>query len=142
MGLSGFEDQKNLDVVRAQGENSMIAHAAESGIYRETEVETPDGIKEIPYIPGIFLSMGDPKSTRERPLEPIVLSEDPKFKYDNHFIHYNTHREDILSEGFKDMDQDAQDILIAHADIHHTLMQQKMAEEMQRQEAMEGKKAA
>jgi len=142
MGLSGFADHKNTDVLRAQGENSMISHAAESGAYRETEVETPNGILEIPYIPGIFYQMNNPKSTREQPLEPIVLSEDPKFKYDNHFIHYNTHREEILSEGFKDMDPDAQDILIAHTDIHHTLMQQKIAEEMQRQEAMEGKNKA
>lgn len=149
MGLSGFEDKTNADVIRAQGENSMISNVDEDG-YETAVFNTPDGEISIPFIPGIFLPISDPEagpsSDPEQQPEPIVLSYDPKFKYDNHAIHYHIHRTFIIGSEFKTLSEDAQSILIHHTDIHKQTMLAQAQEEAQRQaamqETMEGQKAA
>jgi len=137
MGLSGFSDKTNTDVQRAQSENSLLSHTDEENTYETTVVKTPQGEKEIDFIPGIFLTMNNPMATPENPQDSIVLSQDPMFKFDDHMIHYGVHREKILSPEFKDMSPDAQAILIGHTDIHHLMMQRQAEEEMQREAAME-----
>ena len=149
MGLSGFEDKTNIDVVRAQGENSIFANVPEDG-YATEEFKTPKGKIKVPYIPGIFMSMANPEPridpNNPNPPEAIVLSEDPKFKYDNHMIHYGIHRAYIIGSEFKTLSEDAQQIMIQHTDIHRHMMKLQMEEELQRQamiqDQMKGGKAA
>jgi hypothetical protein len=143
MGLSGFSDKTNADVIRAQGENSMIANTEDTN-YAVARVEVPDkrsptgsDMVEIPYIPGIFLSMNDPMTKQGQEPEGIILSEDPIFKYDNHSIHYGVHRDFIVSAEFSALGDEAQQILITHTDIHKMVMKMQMDEEMQRQAMME-----
>lgn len=131
MGLSGFADKTNADIIRAQGENSMIANIDEDG-YKTTTLETPDGIVEIPYIPGVFLTMGDPGGG-----EPMVLSDDPIFKYDNHSIHFGAHRDFIVSAEFSALPDEAQQILIHHTDIHKMMIEAQMQEQVQKQAMIE-----
>jgi len=137
MGLSGFTDKTNTHVLRAQGENALIARAEEEKDYSVVKIRGADQDLEIPFIPDIFLTMNDPSGTPEIPKEPIVLSEDLKFKYDNHHIHYDVHSEYILSSEFKEMGESGQYILIGHTDIHKIIMENQMQQEMERRKAME-----
>ncbi len=152
MGLSGFEDKTNADVIRAQGENSVVANITEED-YEFAGFDTPRGIVEVQFIPGLFLSIADPEASppdpsvppeQQQPPEPIVLSEDPKFKFDNHMIHFGVHRDFIIGSEFKMLSPDAQETLIKHTDIHHHMMQAQADEAMQKQakmqEMMEGNK--
>jgi len=143
MGLSGFSDKTNADVIRAQGENSVIANTEDTN-YAVARVEIPDKrsptgstMIEIPYISGIFLSMNDPMPRQGQESEGIILSEDPIFKYDNHSIHYGVHRDFIVSAEFSALSDEAQQILIAHTDIHKMLIEMQMQEQMQKQVMME-----
>lgn len=138
MGLSGFADKTNSDVQRAQHENSQIADANEEERFVDVEVDAGGGKKlTIAVIPGIFLSMNDPKGTPEDPGETIVLSDDPKFKYDNHVIHFNTHRDFIISPEFRELSEDARYTLIGHTDLHKFGMKAQIEEAMQQQIAMQ-----
>lgn len=96
-GLSGFTEQENPDVKRAEHENSLI----ESG-----------------EVGNIMVCEPDPKTGAITP-ESEVLVHDPFFKYDNHMIHYEQHRRCIMSEAFTEWDAKSQKIMIAHADTHH-----------------------
>lgn len=155
LGLTSFRDKRNVDVERASGENSMVA----TFDTKDLEVaEIPTGqagengeemIIEIPVIPGLFLSMGAPQPEPDpnnpnaqpepespNPMEGIILSEDPLFKYDDHTVHYETHRRYILSPDFRALDPILQDFLTAHTDVHKQMMDVKMAEDAMRQGAV------
>ncbi len=103
LGLSGFSEEINTDYERAQAENGAIASGDITNIFLVEDANNPDS---------------------------GILNDDPLFKYDNHFIHYEVIRRFILSPEFRWFSTKIQTVAINHADIHHTLM---MAE-MQRQE--------
>jgi hypothetical protein len=96
-GLSGFTKQENVDSKRADMENAKIA------------------VKDFE---GIFLAEPNPESGAID-AESEVVGEDPYFKYDVHQIHYETHRQFMLSDEFAELPQEAQVVLIHHADAHH-----------------------
>lgn len=95
-GLSGFTEQENPDVKRAELENALI----ESGEVGNIMVVEPDETGAI--------------SAKSE-----VLNHDPFFKYDNHVIHYEQHRRCIMSEAFQEWDEKSKKIMISHADTHH-----------------------
>ena len=146
MGLSGFEDKTNADVIRAQSENSLLSHSNDEEEWAEATVKVPktgdnqDGIVKIQYVPTIFLSMADPMGNQENPDQPpeaIVISNDSKFKYDDHLVHFTVHRDFIIGSEFKTMTDDAQQIMIQHTDLHKQIMMAQMQEEADRQAAMQ-----
>jgi hypothetical protein len=131
MGLSGFKDRTNADIERAQTENHLIATTPEKNMSTE-EVMGPDGETiEMKVVRNIFIAMGDPTGAVK---EPIVLSHDPLFKFDNHRIHYESHRKFILSPEFREMDEINQDIMIAHTDMHKNQIELEI--QKQKEEAM------
>jgi len=137
MGLSGFADKNNTDVQRAQSENNVISHASEEETYTDVTVEAQPNDIIISTIPEIVFTMNNPNSTPEETLDSIVIGDDPKFKYDNHVIHYNVHKDFIISPEFSDLLPDSQAILIAHTDYHKFAMKAQIEEAMQQQMAME-----
>ena len=96
-GLSGFTEQENPDTKRADYENALI----ESG-----------------EVGNIMVCDVDQKTGTISP-ESEVLVHDPFFKYDNHQIHYETHRRCIMSEAFGEWDEKSKQIMISHTDTHH-----------------------
>lgn len=100
-GLSGFNSKENVDIERADGENSAINNGDFSQIML-TQKGAPDPMTGI--------------------AEDVVINQDPLFKYDNHAVHYEIHRKFILGNEFKFIDPRAQQILVAHTDLHHQLM--------------------
>ncbi len=91
MGMTSFTEEGNPDIERAEAENIALA----SG---QGEVMT---------------ARPDPQTG-----EFMVVTDDPLFKYDNHAEHYDVHRKYIVSPEFKEIPQEAQVMLIYHADTH------------------------
>lgn len=100
-GMSGFTQQENPDYRRAENENAKIVSAQSSQDFQ-----------------GIFIAEPNPK-TGVIDADSQVLSPDPLFKYDNHTVHYESHRKVIISDEFSELPQEVQMILINHADAHH-----------------------
>ena len=140
MGLSGFKDKRNVDMERAQGENQLIVNTPPEDL-ELAHVPIPpddenydDDFIEIPVMRGLFLSMG----ALEEGGEPIVISDDPLFKYDNHAVHYETHRRFLLSNEFRHLPGPIQEIAIAHTDVHKTMMEVMAQDAMAREAQMTG----
>ena len=94
VGLSGFSEKINVDVARAERENSQIA----MGDFKN-----------------VFLLDDEPQ---EETGEPTVLQPDPLFALDNHELHYETHRRAIVGAEYRDWPQEAQLVLLKHAQSH------------------------
>jgi len=140
MGLSGFKDKRNVDMERAQGENQLIVNTPPEDL-ELAHVPIPpddenydDDFIEIPVMRGLFLSMG----ALEEGGEPVVISDDPLFKYDNHAVHYETHRRFLLSNEFRHLPGPIQEIAIAHTDVHKTMMEVMAQDAMAREAQMTG----
>jgi len=140
MGLSGFKDKRNVDMERAQAENQLIVNTPPEDL-ELAHVPIPpddenydDDFIEIPVMRGLFLSMG----ALEEGGEPIVISDDPLFKYDNHAVHYETHRRFLLSNEFRHLPGPIQEIAIAHTDVHKTMMEVMAQDAMAREAQMTG----
>jgi len=89
-GMASFTDDQNHDIERAERENAEIV----SGTARVQIVEKGgDGNVQ-------------------------VLQEDPLFKYDDHPVHYETHKKFSLSTEFDSLPTQLQVILMGHADTH------------------------
>jgi hypothetical protein len=120
MGLSGFKDKSNVDTQRAVDENERVAQVKENDdlVHWKGEIPNPEDpnappeMVEIPIIEGLFLAIGDGAG------DGIVISEDPLFKYDNHQIHYETHRRFIMDRAFKELPEHAQEAMLVHMDYH------------------------
>ena len=133
MGLSGFKDRTNLDVERAMAENHLITTTKKEDMNTEV-IEGPNKEKiGIPVVNGIFLAMGDPTGQVQ---EPMIISEDPLFKFDDHQIHYESHRKFILSPEFREMDSLNQEILIGHTDMHKMQVDLQMQAQMEQEMAL------
>jgi len=103
VGLSGFKDKTSPDVKRAELENTRLKMGDIDGIM----VLKPD-----PQRPGEFLQE--------------THSDDPLFKYDDHIIHFETHRRLIVSPEFQQLKPHAQAITLLHTDTHYMFLQAKM----------------
>jgi hypothetical protein len=90
MGMTSFTDETNNDEERAESEGI----AAKTG--------------------GEALMVARPGQSGEME----VIEDDPLFKYDNHAIHYETHRKTIISQEFKEWDTQAQARFIWHTETH------------------------
>lgn len=115
LGMTGFTDEVNLDVERAEKENASIG----SGDFS-----------------GIFLAEPNPKSG-QIDADSEVLSNDPKFKYDNHQIHFDVHRKFIISSTFKELPQRSQVVAYHHIDNHNVLVQAAQQNMMMQQMVMQ-----
>lgn len=104
MGLSGYTSQSNVDIERAQKENAAISMGMIQDIFLVDDQVDPQG-------------QGNPQ----------VLNHDPLFKYDDHAIHFMVHRRFILSFQFSDMKAHLQTVLLAHTDVHESIMKQAQA---------------
>lgn len=111
LGLSGFSEQINTDYERAQAENGAIASGDITNIFLVEDANNPDS---------------------------QILNDDPLFKYDNHFIHYEVIRRFILSPEFRWLPAKVQTVAINHADIHHTMMMAEMQMQEQKMLAAQG----
>ena len=96
LGMSSFTDETNNDVERAEAENMAMA----------------SGQGEVMII------IIDPKTGESQTIE-----DDPLFDFDNHAIHFDTHRMDIISPEFKDRPVEYQARAIHHANTHQQKME-------------------
>jgi hypothetical protein len=148
MGLSGFKDKQGADTQRAVDENERVANMRDEKDLPvwQGEIPNPDDpegvgeLVEIPIIPGLFLAIGDGAG------DGIVISDDPLFKYDNHAIHYETHRRFILDRAFRFLPEDSQQAMLVHMDYHKWTMdmeaQKQQDQLMQRAAEFEAQSAA
>ena len=128
MGLGSFKDKRNVDVDRAMRENNMTATFDPRDMTPVTVSDGQGSAIQIPIIPGLFLAMGDPAQGEEG----IVLSDDPYFKFDDHNIHYETHRRFILSGEFRELPPPIQEGMIAHVDVHKMMIDAQAMEAAQK----------
>jgi hypothetical protein len=154
MGLSGFKDKTSVDVDRASRENTLVANTLEDG-FSYKEVETMYGVEKIPYIEGIWLTIQNPKGIGLAPdeieivasadpsiLEPIMLGEDELFPFDDHAVHYEIHRKFLLSPEFRNLDDEAKAVLVAHTQEHKAMIEMQMMEEQQKMAAAQAQMTA
>jgi len=125
MGLSTFSKEISPDIERALSENAKIAGAGIDD-FQLVEEDTMMGAVKVFTLPGIFLTMQTANDA-----EPMVLGEDPLFKYDDHGSHYETHRLFLLSPEFKSLSMPAQTVLIHHTDIHKSIFDMQQQEQQQ-----------
>jgi hypothetical protein len=144
MGLSGFKDKTSVDLERASMENTKVANTEEDG-FEMVKINTRIGEQEVPIIPGVFLSIANPITAGLPPeevqemamtdptvAEPVVLSEDELFVFDDHMVHFEVHRKFLLSPEFRNLSDEAKAILVGHAQEHKSMMELQMLEEQQR----------
>jgi hypothetical protein len=144
MGLSGFEDPRNVDIERAESENEIMAHAVDQKNIDVAKVDIdpsdddPATTISVPVIRGIFQSIGPTQQDGEGQ----ILSDDALFQFDDHGVHYESHRRFILSSEFRYLHPAVQEAAIAHAQVHKQMIelqameaQQKMAEAQGQAEA-------
>ncbi len=89
-GMASFSDEQNHDIERAERENSEIA----GGTAKVQIVEVDE--------------QGSPQ----------ILQEDPLFKYDDHPVHYESHKKYSLLTEFDSLPQQLQVIFMGHIDTH------------------------
>jgi len=112
LGLTGFAERLNIDIDRAETENSKVATGVVGDIFLVEEEVMETG-------------------------EPEVAIFDPLFKYDNHQIHYEVHRRFILSQEFAQLPEEHQTVLIHHTDIHFKLWQDELQKQKEETMAMQ-----
>jgi len=115
LGLSGFAEKLNVDIERAERENSRIASGDVSGILVVDEENLDENG------------------------EPQVMVDDPLFEYDNHQIHAEVHRKFVLSAEFVQLPEDLQLIALSHIGAHSDIAKAQQQEQLEMQMAMEGK---
>jgi hypothetical protein len=89
-GMASFSDEQNHDIERAERENMEIMSG--SARVQITEKDEQGNVQ--------------------------VLQEDPLFKYDDHPVHYQTHKKFSLAPEFNSLPTQLQVILMGHADTH------------------------
>jgi hypothetical protein len=97
LGMTGFSEEVDVDVERAEAENISMASGG-------TDVMTV---------------MINPETDQEE-----VVTDDPLFGIDNHATHYDVHRRDILSAEFKERPMEFQVVALKHAEAHKGQIEQ------------------
>ena len=114
LGMSWNPTSTTTHQDRARHEHSMVANAKDIDFVPDFK----DGEQVMsPVLPGIF-AIGQNEVG-----EPVVLSPDPYYKYDNHQIHFAEHTKQILSKEFRVWPVDQQLSLINHNDMHNYSIQ-------------------
>lgn len=128
VGLSGFRDKTNVDAQRAMAENERVANLPpdEMKVIKLSDQQSGQQL-EIAVVEGLFAAMGGGDSGGEG----MVLENDPAFRYDNHQVHYDIHRNFFMSNEFKHMDRALQDALMVHADYHKWILDQQAMQAQQ-----------
>ena len=103
-GLSGFTEQENVDLKRAELENAKMG------------VGDFEGIFIVDVAPGKPIDANTKVAINPATNEPM---NDPMFKYDNHPIHKESHKKFILSEEFSELPPQSQIMAMNHTDIHN-----------------------
>lgn len=98
MGMSGFSEEMNNDVERAEDENSRVASGDFSVMLSDIEEETG---------------------------ETQVYFDDPLFDFDNHEQHFEAHRKFIISPEFAELPKQIQTVLMSHANLHQQRIEMK-----------------
>jgi hypothetical protein len=151
LGLSGFGNKNSADLQRAMAENERIAGIKDpddpnNGL-AETQIEMPQedgsiGIVKFSYLPGLFVGLWMDKSVDD----PVVISDDPRFEFDEDAVHYETHRRFIVSQEFSMLDPEVQDVMLMHARSHKDRSEarqaQQEAEMAAKMQAFEAERAA
>ena len=115
LGLSGFAEQLDVDRDRAERENSDIATGNVENIYL-VEIDQQSG-------------------------EMKDVNDDVLYEFDNHQVHYESHRRFCLSDEFDNLSDDLKEIATNHADAHRIPLIQEQKAQMEQAMAMEGKGA-
>jgi len=123
LGLDDFNRDSSVDIDRACEENSRIANTENFGTL----------IKEEGYGYKLMLVDGTDPGGLDDPENENVLVYDPLFKHDNHAIHYAIHRQFLLGDEFKSLDEKTQTVAISHAELHQAVMRQEQEAAMQAQ---------
>ena len=126
VGISGMKDRTNVHIERAGNENARITADEFDGIMLidmdspQVEPGTPSEQLILKIMQAVNSGTGE-----------MILSDDPYFKYDDHALHYESHRMFILSDEFTELSQKAQTIVINHTDLHKVFV------DFERQQAMQ-----
>jgi hypothetical protein len=96
MGMTSFSDETNVDVERAEEENSALASGSQD----------------------VMTFTQDPETG-----EPVPVTDDPLFAIDIHPVHYEVHRKYILSPEFKELPVEFQAVAVKHAEAHQMQME-------------------
>lgn len=110
IGIGGMAEDINTDLERALRENNKIKND---------------------MIDGIFIAMPN-----EETGEPVVMNQDPNFKFDNHQLHYNVHRKFMLSNEFNNIPEKAQVVLRAHMELHERALFEEKQKQIQAREQL------
>ena len=116
IGITALKSEENVDAERSDLENAKIRAGEFYGIML-TDTEKDENGKPV----------GEPK----------VVSNDYSFQFDNHSIHFSTHRKQILSPEFAEWPQEAQVVLLSHCKLHQVTLQQQQQEMMKAQAELE-----
>ncbi|MEJ5360146.1 MAG: hypothetical protein WHT06_15910 [Desulfobacterales bacterium] len=118
VGLGGVRDRSSADMQRAQRENELCSNLRQEGGVKLVRVPVPDGsLMEIEVVEGLFAGLWLPGAE-----EPVVVEDDPMFEFDNHAVHYETHRRFIVSPDFAALPAVVRDAMIMHAKSHREAM--------------------
>lgn len=112
LGLSTFEETENLHQQRAEYENSTL-------------VDGDDQALSVVALPGP-VSVPDPETGDPMIDEagmPVLLEEfprthDPRFRFDPHEIHLETHQKLLFSREFGSLSEERQKLIMGHIDMH------------------------
>jgi hypothetical protein len=105
-GYNGFADRTSVDYQRAERENSAIEGGEFDGVFTTT------------------MPVGE---------DAEVVTPDPLFNFDNHIVHYESHRKQMLVPEFQDWGTEKQTVLVIHTSCHQfsiQLEQRKQVEQM------------
>jgi hypothetical protein len=118
LGIGSFKQKANIDVERAERENSKIANEDFAGIFL---VQTPQD------------DNGEPVG------EPVVVNQDFMFQFDDHMIHFEVHRRFALSPQYDALKESIKVVHMAHMKVHQITMQQQQQAAAEEQARLEGK---
>lgn len=108
-GFSDLVDKTSVDIDRAERENSMIEAGELEGIKITTFPVT---------------------------LDAQVVHDDPLFIYDNHPVHYDSHRKQMMVAEYRDWPTDRQAALLIHTANHRLQMGLEQQQQVQQMSQM------
>jgi hypothetical protein len=142
LGLAGFKGKTSRDVDRAEYENGLIATIGADGI-EMIPVEGPNGPVEgpdgnplmLPAVPGLHMVRNETAEGPEGQPQTIQIpvAFDPLFQFDNHDIHFETHRRFLISPDFRELPEVVQMCALVHIETHRIEMMHQQAEQVQAQ---------
>ena len=112
LGMSNFVNQHSPDARRAELEITQLINGS---------LELYVGAIPIENDVGEPLMERGPNGPQPVMMEPV---QDPLFEFDDHGIHYESHRDFVVSSRFRDLTTETQNICLAHLKQHQLKLQQ------------------